>query len=211
MLNRSKLMLALFGATALLALVIGDASARNFSFTEKNFELIWNNAFTGKTKLTFADAAGHSLECNVTLLGHYAASTIAKRTEVTQGTVNHGEAGGCVNGALTIKAETTPWNLRYANFTGTLPIIETIKTKVISAQVRLVEAGGLSCTFAFELSHPLPLIREGSGLEDIKAEEATTVPFGGEFFCSWASPGRYHGRGLILNLPRTATITVTLI
>ena len=208
--TKRKFILLALAAAALLALAAGGASARSFSVSERNFELIWNNALTGKTRLIFGDNLGHHVECNVTLLGRYSTNTIAKTPGVNQGTINHGETEGCVHGSLTIRTETMPWNLRYIGFTGRLPRIETIRTGLIGASLRWREESGLECTSTTEAEEPMVFIREGSSLENIRADETRTIALNGAL-CGFASPGRFTGRGLIRNLPRTANITITLI
>ena len=212
--HRTKTILPLLAATALLALAASGASARSFSFSEKNFELIWNPALTSKTQLTFGDNSGSIvIECNVTLLGRYSVNTVAKRTEVNQGTINHGETEGCRNGTLTIRTETMPWNLRYRSFTGTLPAITTITTGMIGATFRVRERNGATCISQTTTAEPgVGIIEERlTNLETIRADETRTIRLGGEFLCNFATPGHFAGRGLIRNLPRTANITITLI
>ena len=208
--TKAKLILAALAAAALLSLAAGGASARSLSVSERNFELIWNNALTGKTKLSFGDNLGHHIDCNITLLGHYSANTIAKTPGINQGTINHGELESCVHGTLTLRTETMPWNVRYIGFTGRLPAIETISTGLIGVSFSAREESGLECTSSTEAEEPGVGIIEGTSLENVRADETRTIELNGGL-CGFASPGRFTGRGLILNLPRTAKITVTLI
>ena len=190
---KSMLVLAALAAAALLAVAVGGASARNLSVSERNFELIWNNALTGKTRLIFGDNLGHHVECNVTLLGRYSANTISKTPGINQGTINHGELETCVHGSATIRTETMPWNLRYIGFTGRLPRIETIRTGLIGASFRVREESGLECTSTTEAEEPGVGIIEGASLENIRADETRTIALNGGL-CAFASPGRFTGR-----------------
>ena len=214
--NRSKLVLAVLAATALFALAVGNASARTFSTSERNFELIWNSALTGKTKLEFRSGAG-TISCNVTLLGRFNASSIAKEREIAQGRISHGELESCGGGGATIRTETMPWELRYVSFAGRLPSeITGITTNLIRASFRVEPTGsGLACEPVTEATHPGVGIIESfsaGAVENIRADETREIPLGGRnFFCQFGGASFFAGRGLIRNLPRTAKITVTLI
>ena len=222
----SKLILAALVSTAILAIAVGGASARAFSVNERNFELIWNNALTGKTKFHFiAPAASINVECNVTLLGGFSANTIAKNTGINQGTVRHGELEGCVGGTATIRTETMPWNLRYRSFANTLPRIRSINIGLTSAKLLVTGSNGLICEPQTEANHPFVSIigntarRTETGLEEtnrepenITAEEGNRIPLTGrEFLCQFGGEAEVEGVGLIRNLPRTAKLRITLI
>jgi len=217
MLYRSKLILAALTATALLALVVGSASAGRFSTNEKNFELIWNEALGAtKTKLELIDrTAGINIQCKVTLLGRFSSNTIIKATGLNQGTVNHGEVAECEGGSVTLKQETFPWSLRYRSFTTSLPNIRSISTGLIGARFR-TEAAGTTCESTTEANHPGIGITEG-GLEatgepeNIIADKNGRIPLRGSFLCGFAGEGEFGGTGLIRNLPRTAKLHITLI
>ncbi|HXE46136.1 MAG TPA: hypothetical protein VN635_13200, partial [Conexibacter sp.] len=63
---RSKLTLAALTAAALLAVAVSGASARSLRVTERNFELIWNEALGApKTKLRFTVPGRAPVECRV--------------------------------------------------------------------------------------------------------------------------------------------------
>ena len=219
----SKLILAALAATAILAMAVGGASARSFSTNEKNFELIWNNALTGKTKLSFiAAGVGARIECNVTLLGGFTNNTITKTTTANQGTVRHGELEACTGGTATIRGETFPWGVRYRSFTGTLPRIRSITTGLINATFLVTPNGLPTCEAATEVNEPGVGIIGNSrtaetGLEttgepeNITAEEGNRIRLFGNFGCTLAGSAEFEGRGLIRNLPRTAKIRITLI
>jgi len=214
--HHSRLMLAAVAATALLGLVVGSASARSLSTDEKNFELIWDNALTGKTKLELIDnTAGLNLQCKVTLLGRFRENTITKTGGNNQGTINHGEVSECEGGSATIKQETFPWNLRYRSFTGTLPRITSISAGLIGARFHF-ESAGLGCESTTEANHPGIGIAEG-GLEstgepeNITADRNGRIPLRGNFLCEFAGEGNFGGTGLIRNLPRTAKLNIQLI
>jgi len=211
----SKLILAALAASALLALAVGSASAGRFSTNERNFELIWDNALAGKTKLELIGrSAGVNIQCKVTLLGHFNENTIIKATGIDQGSINHGELRECEGGSATIRAETFPWNLRYRSFTGSLPNITSISTGLLNARFRS-EAGGLTCETRTEANHPGIGITEKEletgEPENIIADRNGRIPLRGSFLCEFAGEGEFGGIGLIRNLPRTAKLKITLI
>jgi len=215
-----KLILAALAATGILALAVSSASAGRLSTNEKNFELIWNNAFTGKNNLELIDSsAGVNIRCRVTLLGRFSSNTIIKATGLNQGTINHGEiVNACEGGSATIKQETFPWNLRYRSFSASLPNIRSISTGLIGARFHVKENGffRLECESATEANHPGIGIAEG-GLErtgepeNIIADTNGRIPLRGSFACEIAEEGEFGGIGLLRNLPRTAKLRITLI
>lgn len=202
------LILAALAAAMLFTLAAGGASARSFSVSERNFELTWNANLTGKTQFTFRDAAGHHVECNVTLLGSFLESTFAKETGARRGTIEHGEVAECRNGTLELRE--FPWQLFYRSFEGALPTITGISVNVIGASFRWVESSsGLSCLVSSEARIPLTLIIDsfsGRSPEDARAEEAS-IPLAG-FICGFVSPGRFSGTSLIRSMPPKLTITL---
>jgi len=222
--THSKLILAALAATMLLAMGISTASARSLSVNERNFEVIWNEAFGApKTKLAFiAPSASVNVRCRVTLLGSFVERTIKKETTITQNRINHAELESCAGGTATIRTETLPWNSRYRSFTGTLPRIRSITIGLIGATF-LVTAGGLTCEAATEVNHPgVGIIGDSAearetGLEttgeaeNLAAERNNRIPLGGGFFCAFGGESEFQGIALVRNLPRTAKIRVTLI
>jgi len=216
MLSHSRLALAALMATALLALAVSDASAGRFSTSERNFELIWDNALPGKTKIEFiAPSAGINVQCKHTLLGRFAERTILKATGINQGTINHSLLNECEGGSATLLSETLPWSIRYRSFTGTLPRISGIALGIIGARYR-IESGGTTCDIITEPSHPAVLIIE-NGLETTGEPENATfdrnarIPLRGSLPCGFAGEGEIGGTGLIRNLPRTGKLQITLI
>ncbi|HXE46053.1 MAG TPA: hypothetical protein VN635_12765, partial [Conexibacter sp.] len=112
--SRTKVILTALAASALLAIAVSGASARSFRSTERNFELIWNEALGApKTKLMFTVPGREPVACRVTLLGRFVENTVKKETTIRQGTTNHGELESCTNGTATIRTETMPWEGRY--------------------------------------------------------------------------------------------------
>jgi len=213
----SKLILAALAATAILALAVGSASAGRLRLSERNFELIWDNALPGKANYEFLDLFnGINIQCRLTMLGRWVETTIAKRPGIRQGTINHNEMSECEGGSVTIKNETLPWNIQYRSFSGTLPRITRISIELIGARYHIREPSGIECELGTEASHPAVGIFE-NGLEstgepeNITADRNARIPLRGSFPCALAGEGEFGGIGLFRNLPRTAKIRITLI
>jgi len=131
-----KPVLVALTAAALLASVVGAASARNFSFTTRNLRAVF-------TPVTYAEPFNfYNIRCNVTMEGSLHETTAAKVLEtligyVTRAIASHPCAGGeswawnGTEGALTGNVNSLPWHIRYAGFTGTLPNIATIRINLI--------------------------------------------------------------------------------
>ncbi|HXE46575.1 MAG TPA: hypothetical protein VN635_15435 [Conexibacter sp.] len=211
-----KLILATLAATALFALIGGGALARNLSVSERNFEFIWNNAMTGKARLSMFDSAGLGAECKVTLLGRFVERTIVKELTRKIGELNHGETAECresERSEMAFRLE-TPAEIRYRAFTGTLPIIRSVAIGVVGLRARIRERFGMECVMRTTALEPAVFEIEEitSGvLNNIRADETRTIRLNAEEPCAFFTPGRFTGRGLILNLPRITSLVLRLI
>ena len=126
-----KLTLAALTAAVLLASMVGSASARNLSVTNRDFRVVW-------APLSFSDAFRFfAVRCNVTMEGSFHANTIVKTLHTLIGNITRaivgrpctgGEAWAWngTEGALT-GVSSLPWNMSYEGFTGTLPTIAGIR------------------------------------------------------------------------------------
>jgi len=214
--NTRKSALAALTAAALLALAVGGATARNLSVSERNFELVWNNALGGlKSDFAILNSENTPPTCPVTLSGSFTERTIKKETAADQGQITTASVGACNSGSLTVQTESLPWAIRYRGFGGTLPRISSFTVGLIRAVFR-TETSGLTCELGTEVNHPGVLIIEsfsGGAPENITIEEGNTIPAGGEFLCSFvlSSAIKFRGLGLVRNLAGTAKITLSLI
>ncbi len=203
---------ALTASVALaLALTAATASARNFSVTEREGEVLWR-------ELHF-NAAGREIICPVTLLGHFAERTIPKIVGTRVGIIRHAEPlfgaepSPCTGGTITILNETLPWNINYLGFRGQLPRIETIRRSLIGVSFRVTPRGETTCLTGTTTRDPAFSEAEvsGSRVTGVRADETIGIPLSGGFLCSLAGNGTLRGTGTVLNLPRNQSITITLI
>jgi len=210
MLTRSKLLFAALAATAMMLTLVANASARNFSVTEREFEVLFN-------PLTF-EAAGNRISCPITLLGAFNERTIPK-TNTQVGRVRHvepttgAEPSPCTGGTITVLQETLPWGVSYVSFTGRLPSISTVRLSLTGVAFRVTPRGSATCLAGTTTRNPaFGELRVGVGgrVESLRADETISIPLSGGFLCSFAS-GRFSGEGTVTNLPRTGSVTVTLI
>lgn len=215
--TRSKLVLAAFAAAALMAMAVGSASARSFSTSEQEFEVVWSRAFSApRGPLTFTVPGFGTIECNVTLLGRFEARTIAKETGLDKGRINHAVVQGeaCVGGTATVLAETLPWRVRYVSFRGTLPNITAARISLIGASFRVQPSGGIACLARTEASRPGlgEVTLSGGRVTGLTADETARIRVGGSFLCEIASvESTFRGIALVTNLAGTADLTITLI
>ncbi len=117
-----KLVLAGLTAALLISLASGAAAANRLATNDLDFYAIWNDE---SQRLSFE--AGVTIDCEVTLLGHFHTQTITKTLGSLIGLVDHVEVDetGCINGdAIPVPPEgDVNWHLTYEGFTGTLPNI----------------------------------------------------------------------------------------
>jgi len=208
----TKTVLAALAATVALALALGApaASARNLSETEKEFEVLFN-------PLTL-EFSGESIRCPITLLGHFKERTIPK-TNTQVGVVRHvepatgAEPSPCTGATITILQETLPWGVSYVGFTGRLPAIERVRLGLTGVSFRMTPRGSATCLAGTTMRNPgfgESVVGTGGRIAGLRADETISIPFSGGFLCSIAS-ARFSGSGTVTNLPRTESITVTLI
>jgi len=126
-----KMLLAVLGATALLGAMVGGASARNLS----------NNVLRSTATFSRVEFSGGFgvTRCNVTLTQVLHSATMPKVLESLMGLITEAAVGGCETGSATVLTETLPWHVRYNGFTGTLPNISSILTKVVDSSFQIRE------------------------------------------------------------------------
>jgi hypothetical protein len=142
-----KLLLAVVSATALFGALVGTASAGRFNATEQRITATFSRVeFTGG----FATA-----RCELTLAASIHSRTLPKVLETLIGYVTGASVGGCERGSATVLTGTLPWHMRYTGFTGTLPTISAISSKVIVAAFRIREPAGFECLFTTLPERPM--------------------------------------------------------
>ncbi|HEX7290168.1 MAG TPA: hypothetical protein VF250_03485 [Conexibacter sp.] len=164
-------MIAAVGATAVMALAIGSASARNFSISNQQIRAVWN-------PMNFIDPFGVTVECPVTLEGSLHSRTIAKVSYALIGYITTARVSNerCVGGEATILNESLPWHVRYFGFVGTLPDITRILTLISGASFRV----RTSATCLFTLRETTAEHGLGTFNRNTTTGQLTSVDVGGE-------------------------------
>jgi hypothetical protein len=133
-----KPLLASLVATLLLGMLVGSASARNFSMSSQTFGVSFS-------RLDFTSTFG-TVECSVALGGSWHSRTIAKVARSLVGYITSGNVERCARGGATLLRETLPWHVRYSSFTGLLPNISSIR---VNTDTRFrISVFGVACLFA---------------------------------------------------------------
>jgi len=135
----TRLLLALAGATVLLAALTSAASAGRLSNSSQTNAILWRS-------WQFAGPFG-TFECEVLFAGTYHSRTINKTVGSLIGYITSGTILGCRRGSATINQASLPWHRRYRSFSGTLPNITTIEETVSGAEWTIREPTfGATCT-----------------------------------------------------------------
>jgi hypothetical protein len=141
MTTRSKLALAALAATMLMSFAASTASARRIFLSNQRWLAIW-------PVLTLsAPTAGNTIRCPVTLEGSFHSATLSKVSGqligyVTQGRVNE---PACTGGNARVEAASLPWHTLFISFSGTLPIISSVRLSLINATFEVEPEGGPFC------------------------------------------------------------------
>jgi hypothetical protein len=133
--QHAKLLLAAVVATALMALAVGSAAARQLEVNEERYRITWRT-------LEFKEGVfGIAVRCPVTLEGSFHSRTITKNLGSLIGYVTRAivKENSCQNGRGIPATETLPWHVTYEGFTGTLPEITNLIVLLRNATFRLSE------------------------------------------------------------------------
>jgi hypothetical protein len=202
--HRNRLVLAGLGASLLLAMAVGTASANRLSVRSQAFSTVW-------TPLSFS-FGGAVIRCNVTLSGSFESTTISK-VAGRIGAVTGASANTCSGATVTVLTETLPWDVNYVSFAGTLPRISSIRVSLVGARFAIDPEGALpACLVGTTATYPAFGIAHFSGgtVTGLRADETVGLPFGGSFICEIGGDGFFAGTGAVENTAG-ASITVTLI
>lgn len=202
----SKLALAGLAAIAAFSVAVGAANARSLRVSEQNFEDIW-------TKVGLS-AAGTTVGCPVTLLGHFEERTFAKVVGATVGIYRHVEIGTCTGGAVTVLIGSLPWRISYQGFSGTLPRMTQIRFLLIGISIQVHPEGSAECLARTTAEHPAfgeAALSAGGDISGFRLDEGARIPLGGGFICSLAGEASIEGTAEVRNLPRLGALNVTLI
>jgi hypothetical protein len=194
-----KTILAIAGATVLLAALVSGASAGRLSTSEQRLRAVF-------TRADFTGGFG-TVECEVTMEGSFHQRTIAKTALaltafVTRSTIRT----PCRRGEATVLTETLPWHVTYRGFSGTLPSISSISANIVGMSFRIREPTfGTTCLARSTAESPaIATFNREAGAMLLSTSIGGTVTcgsFSGSF--SGTSSGFDNGAG--------ARITVTLI
>jgi len=186
-------------ATALMALGVSTATARNIDVSNQTF------------RVTFSDiefAAGEIRnDCHVTLEGSLHSRTMPKVEGTLIGYITRVTTAQCSLGT-TILTETLPWHVRYVAFSGTLPEITLfiIKVRENFRVITCLAAGDVTARLIRNTT-----TREVTG-DEVPLERNSALPLTG-VLCPAPRIGslRSNGNGSVMVLGATTRITVTLI
>lgn len=202
--RKSRVLLAALAATALLGVMVSNASARNLSVNEQGFRVVW-------AELNLTEAIFRiGVHCPVTLEGTFHYRTIVKAIGsligyVTRAIVNN---AACRGGHATVLTETLPWHVTYEGFTGTLPAIASIITLLAEPAFRLeIPIAGINCLArATNIRGTISGMTEAGG-----AFKAETLTPGREQIPCGSIRGVFEGVGVVTKLGSTERPLVTLI
>lgn len=202
---RSRVLLfAMLGAAALLGTVVTDASARNLSFNELGFRIVW-------VELNFTEPIFRiGVHCPVTLEGSFHSRTAAKTIGALAGFVTRAviNSAACRGGHASILTETLPWHSTYEGFTGTLPRITGVRFLLGEADFRMeIPAVGINCLARAvnDMGTVTGSLEAGGALK-----EERLTPGQESIFCG-SIRGVFEGVGTVTKLGLTERILVSLI
>jgi hypothetical protein len=200
---RSKLGLIGLAATMLMAFAVTTATARNFSLSNNNIRVTFNN-------LELAAEGLPTDTCHVTLEGSFHSRTFAKTVGTLLGYITKVTTGNCSTGT-TVLAATLPWHVRYTSFSGRLPNITLITGRVAGASFQVGEFG-FNCLARADIESNF--VREAAGRITRVDVPTQSVPLtnGPTFGCP-AETGSFRSAesGRTFLLGTTTGISVTLI
>jgi hypothetical protein len=193
-----KTILAVVGAAALLAALVGVASAGRLSASANTVNSTW-------ARISFRGGLG-TVECEVIVNGTFHSRTITKTPLLLTGLITAANINRCARGGATVLRETLPWHVRYSSFTGTLPAIASIQARVVGLSFRAAEpVFGVECLVRATAETP--------GLISFNLERGVTVSAtaGGTIRCGGAITAMLEGNTTSIAEAGGARVTVTLI
>jgi hypothetical protein len=132
-----RTLLALVGATVLLAALASTGSARNLSTS--------NQALRGAFREVAFNTPFGTTDCQLTLEGSFHSRTTAKLVGSLVGYITSAILGPCRTATASLLRETLPWHIRYSGFNGGLPDITSITAHAVGAAFRIRGAEGITC------------------------------------------------------------------
>jgi hypothetical protein len=194
-----KTILAVAGATVLLAALVSGASAGRLSTSSQQLKATF-------VRLDFTGGFG-TIECEITVEGSFHQRTIVKTAGTLTGFITRAALRSpCRRGEATLLTETLPWHIQYSGFAGTLPSITSIRASIVGVAFRIREPSfGVTCLARSTAEAPgtATFNREAGGV-------LTSMTVGGAIPCSSFS-GSFSGTSSSFDNGSGTRITVTLI
>jgi len=197
---------AAVAAALLLALSI-PAAARNLSYSNREFRIVWST-------LSFSAAEGGvSITCPVTLEGSFLERTSTKVRDTLSARITRSTVGVCSEGSATILAETVPWDVTYQSFTGVLPNITGVRYALLNAAFQVEPGLGIRCLARTSREFPAAgdATRNSSGqITSLSPLSELAIPITGNAECPRF--GIFAGAGeVFVQGSSTTRVTLTLI
>lgn len=118
-------------AVTMLTLATSVAPANRLAIqSNSDIAFIWSG-------LRVLPPVGDTVQCGVTLIGHFHSLTIAKTVGSLIGLITQARLGSCNGGSATILSETLPWHITYNSFSGRLPNITQGRFSLINVSLQI--------------------------------------------------------------------------
>jgi hypothetical protein len=146
--THARVTAALAISLAILGALVSSAFARNFSVSSASIRATYRS-------VEFGGGFG-TTHCDLSLEGSLHSRTIAKVLRSLIGYITRAIIQKpCLVGDFTVLAETLPWHMRYAGFTGTLPNISSFATNIVGLSLIAIEPSfGFGCLFRTTAESP---------------------------------------------------------
>jgi len=180
--SRSKLLFAALVATLALSIGAGAASA------SRSIQASPTSTTATFRELVFSGTEGGiSITCRVAMTFRLHERT-AKVSGTLAGFVTEVDIRECRGGQFIVRRETLPWHVQLVSFTGTLPRITSLRLRIVRFTL-LIELFGVRCRYQGSPE----VTTNGPEVTTMRADERSTIPGGGEFFCApsltWSGAG----------------------
>jgi len=155
---RKQALLGGLAAAVMLAVAAAPSAANRLSISSREWIATWR-------EMRFSGGFG-TVTCTLTLEGAFHSRTFVKTRSSLIGTVTRASTGGCGTFSATVLTAGLPWHMQYESFTGTLPAIGTMVTRIIGFEFKIREGLGLECLYRSTEARPLlaTLNREVGGV-----------------------------------------------
>jgi hypothetical protein len=149
-------------AVAGMATCPGVAVADTIAISTTEFHL----EFHPLTLTGIEGGSTFSIECHVTLDGRFEASTFSIRSgPIEVGTVERASIGPCDSGGVNVSflTETLPWDIVWSDYTGTLPVIDSLEFEIRGLRLLFQVAPVFECLYRSTQATPATVTWAFSG------------------------------------------------